>query len=161
MKVLGLDGSTTSSGYALTVDGVPELCGRWKPPSKIKTQREKVRFMGQQAKSLMTFTRPDLVVIEECGRPPKGNVKVMRALVRVEAVFDYEAGILDIDGLLVAVSAVRGILFDDDKMGKETVYARLSEVYPQFDWLDFGKGGDDMSDALAMSLVGPKLRDRR
>lgn len=159
MRVLGLDGSTTKSGFALVVDDVPEACGLWKPPSKLKVQSEKVDFMGDQARAMIAFTRPDLVVIEECG--PQRNANTFRALVRVEAVMAREARQAGCDVLLVMVKAVREVAMGSGKMGKETVYAKLREMYPQFGWKEVDKGGDDMSDALAMGIAGPRLRDRR
>jgi Holliday junction resolvasome RuvABC endonuclease subunit len=159
MRVLGLDGSTTKSGFGLVVDGIPEACGLWKPPSKLKLQEEKIDFMADQARAMIAFTRPDLVVIEECG--PQRNAKVFRALVRVEAVMGREARQAGCDVLLVMVKAVREVAMGDGKMGKETVYEKLCALYPQFDWKEVDKGGDDMSDALAMGIAGPRLRDRR
>lgn len=159
MRVLGLDLSTAKSGYALVVDGVPELCGLWKAPSKLKRQEEKVDFMADQARAFVTFVRPDLVLIEECG--PQRNAKTFRALVRVEATCAREARQLGADVLLVMVKSAREVAMGDGKMGKETVFAKLSALYPQFKWPQVDKGGDDMSDALAMSLAGPRLAERR
>lgn len=159
MLVLGIDASTTKTGYALVRDGVPEACGLWKPPTKLKSQHERIAFMGTNAYAMTLYAKPDLVVVEECG--PQRNAKVFRALVRAEAIVAHEcrkAGAEHV--LLVMVKAVREVAMGDGKMGKETVYAKLSESYSQFEWLPVDKGGDDMSDALAMGLAGPKLLDR-
>lgn len=159
MKTLAFDASTSKTGYAIVVDGVPVLCRVWKPPSKLKRQHEKITALGQFAKALILFEQPDLVVIEECG--PQRNAATFRALVRAEAVVGYESASAGIDTLLVMVKSVREVAMGDGKMGKETVYAKLSEQWPEFDWKPVDKGGDDMSDALAMALAGEKLRDRR
>lgn len=159
MKTLAFDASTSKTGYAIVVDGAPVLCRVWKPPTKLKRQHERITALGQFAKALIMFEQPDLVVIEECG--PTRNSKVFRALVRAEAVVGYEADLAGKDVLLVMVKAVREVAMGDGKMGKETVYAKLSQQWPEFDWKPIDKGGDDMSDALAMALAGEQLRDRR
>lgn len=159
MRVLGIDASSAKCGYALTFDGVPELVSVWKPPSKAKTQLDKLVLWGDQVRALILFAQPDLVVIEECG--PQRNAKTMRSLVRFEAIATYEAVRAGRDVLLVMVKAVREVAMGDGKMGKETVYKKLVERYPQFAWKAFDKGGNDMSDALANALAGPKLADRR
>lgn len=159
MRTLGIDAAISKSGYALTVDGIPQLCGMWKPPSKLKLQSDKLVAWGSFVRAIVLYTTPDLVVIEECG--PQRNAKVFRALVRAECVAAYESRLAGKDVLLVMVKAVREVAMGDGKMGKETVFAKLSEQYSQFEWLPFDKGGNDMSDALAMSLAGEKLMDRR
>jgi Holliday junction resolvasome RuvABC endonuclease subunit len=163
MRVLSLDGSTTKTGFALVVDGVPEACGLWKAPSKLKKQEQKIDFMAAQARSMIAFTQPDVVAIEECG--PQRNAKTFRALVRVEAILSYEARCAGVDTLLVMVKAAREAAMGDGKMGKVTVYEKLKALYPQFAWPendpDGEKGGNDMSDSLAQGLATPKLLDRR
>lgn len=159
MRVLGLDLSTAKSGYGLGTDGGLDLVGLWKPPAKIKTQEAKIDFMTDHAKALMFFERPDIVVIEVCA--PQRNAETFRALVRVEATVSREARQLGLDVLLVRVSAVREAAMGDGKMGKETVYRKIVEQYPQFDWKPIDKGGDDMTDAAAMVIAGPRLADRR
>lgn len=159
MKTLAFDASTTKTGFAIVVDGTPTNVGVWKTPTKHKLQSEKILALGQFAKALVMFEQPDLVVIEECG--PQRNIKVVRALVRAEAVCAYESALAGCDVLLVMVKAVREVAMGNGKMGKETVYAKLSEQYPDFEWAPIAKGGDDMSDALAMALAGERLRERR
>ena len=67
------------------------------------------------------------------------------------------------------VMAVREVAFGDGKTGKVTAYHKMKEAYPQFEWPENDetpgkegeKGGNDMSDALAMAIAGPRLADRR
>lgn len=159
MRVLGLDLSTAKSGWSIGTDQTIESVGLWKPPAKIKSQEEKIDFMTDRARSLMFFERPDLVVIEVCA--PQRNAETFRALVRVEATVSREARMLGIDVLLARVSAVRKVTFNDGDVGKETAYRKITEMFPQFEWKPFGKGGDDMTDAAAMVIAGPRLADRR
>lgn len=162
MRILGIDASTSKTGYALVVDGVPEACGLWKPSSKLKKQHEKIEFMGNQAHQMVLFTQPDLVVIEECG--PQRNAKTFRALVRTEAIVAHECRKAGAPVLLVMVKAAREVGMGDGKMGKITVYEKMKSAHPQFDWPvndpEGEKGGNDMSDALVMGLAGEKLLDR-
>lgn len=159
MRVLGIDPSTVKTGWAVVTDGVPDGIGLIKAPSRLKKQEEKVDYMADNVRGMVAFAQPDLVVIEECG--PQRNAKTFRALVRVEATISREARKLHVPVLLVMVKAVREVAMGDGKMGKETVFAKLSSRYIQFEWLPLDKGGDDQSDALAMAIAGPQLAERK
>lgn len=161
MRVLGLDPSTSKTGWAIVQDGDPVKIGLWKPKAKIKKQGDKLQFIGEQLKAVLPFIAPDLIVIEECGRPPRGNVDIMRKLVRAEAICGYEAWQLGYEPMLVAVTAVRKELTGKGNATKELVYNTLRECYPGLPWMEFDKGGNDQSDALAMALAGPALADRK
>ena len=164
MQVLALDASTSKTGWAVVrfdgsahyhIDGV----GLIKPPSKLKKQNEKLLYLHDAVVSLLTFKSIDMVVIEECG--PQRNAKTFRALVRAEDRCHHAADTLGIETMLVMVKAVREVTFGDGKTGKETAYAKLVERHPEIEWLPIDKGGDDMSDALAMALAAPRLAARR
>lgn len=171
MKVLALDASVTKTGWAVThfagsdgqPDGtgllVPPKVGLIKPPSKLKKQNEKLLHLYKSVEALITFERPEMIVIEECG--PQRNAKVFRALVRAEDRCQHAADMHNIEVMLVMVKAVREVTFGDGKTGKSTAYAKMVERWPDFAWLPEEKGGDDMSDALAMALAAPRLAARR
>jgi Holliday junction resolvasome RuvABC endonuclease subunit len=162
MRVLGIDASTTKTGYALASGGAPEACGLWKPPSKLKQQHERIEWTAAQAHQFVLFTRPDLVVIEECG--PTKNTKTFRALVRAESIVAHECRKAGAQVLLVMVKAAREAALDDGKLGKIHIYEMMKAQYPQYAWPENDpegeKGGNDMSDALVMALGGEKLLSR-
>lgn len=168
MRIVAFDPSTAKTGWALSVDGVVEQCGIFKAPNRLKTQAEKVDFMGASVAAALPFLMPDLVVIEECA--PTKNTKTLRALVRAEAIVAHYSRLYGADVVLTTgPSASRSIVFEEPKVGKVTAYFKIKAAYPQFDWPENDeapgregeKGGNDMSDAIVMALAGPQLANRR
>lgn len=158
MRVLGLDPSSSKSGIALVVDGVPELLDVWKGKTN-DSQMTKLIQWADQVRAVLTFARPDLVVIEECG--PHRNPQTFRALVRFEAVASYEVKRAGMILILHKVSEARKIVMGKGNAPKEEVFREMKRRYPDFEWRHVDKGGDDQSDALAMALAGPQLAERR
>lgn len=159
MRVLGLDPSSSKSGWCLVLDGVPEKLGVWKPPPRLKSQPDKLVAWGKFVRSLLVFTRPDMVVIEECA--PHRNPQTFRALVRFENVATYETKLAGRIVLLHRVSEARAIVVEKGNAKKEDVFYEMKRRYPDFEWCAIDKGGDDQSDALVMALAAPSLAERR
>lgn len=159
MRVLGLDPSSSKSGFAIVEDGYPVAIGLWKPTSREKSLSEKLISWGNFAKALILFSDIDMVAIEECG--PQRNPVVFRALVRFEAVATYETARAGKILLLHKVSEARKIAVGKGNAPKADVFYEMKRRYPQFDWPHIDKGGDDQSDALAMALAAPRLAERR
>jgi crossover junction endodeoxyribonuclease RuvC len=84
-KVLGLDVSSASTGYAVVSDGYLDFdsLGTIQPPTKLM-MGEKLMYFEKALKRLLKKHRPDVVVVEEVFRGP--NAKTFRVLAMFKGV---------------------------------------------------------------------------
>jgi len=151
MKVLGLDVSTVSTGWAVLTDG-PTL-GEYglipfeanTPEHKVSEKRKLVVFR-EVVKGLITKFSPDIVIIEDTyvQFDPSVTKKLSRfAGVAIEGIASVN---MDLTIVLLTTQSIRAALFPKQKMDKKAVRAKMIERYN----LD-PKTKDDITDAIASS----------
>lgn len=150
--VLGLDVSSTSTGYAVVKNGrwlkANGCFGMIKPPKS--DLAEKLFYFRSQLLSIIERHKPDLVVIEDvfAGR----NIGTTKLLSRFSGVaLEASYSITSKEPLIVETTKVRKAF---ELPGKEEAFSYVKSRY-KLDW-EF-KTMNDVSDALLLALYGNKL----
>ena len=161
MRILGLDPASTKSGYCVCEDGEPiaSQTGVWKPKKADAHQLVRLVEWGDFVRSLLTYGDIDIVCVEECA--PQRNAMTFRALVRFEAVASYETKRAGKILIVHRVSEARKIIMGAGNAKKEDVFHAMKDKYPEIAWPAIDKGGDDISDSIAMAQAAPQLAERR
>jgi Holliday junction resolvasome RuvABC endonuclease subunit len=153
MRILAFDISSTSTGYALIIDGYvsKKLVGVIGPPKK--TFGEKLDFFAKQVKKLIKKHKPDHIVCEDIFKGP--SVLVFKILAGFRGVFFQK--VFETTGqepMSIMASSARSLLMI--KNTKEDAFDVINVEYR----LDYVLEKDnDKTDAIVLGLAATKIQE--
>lgn len=158
MRVLGVDGSSSSAGFARAVDDELVHVDIWKPAKHGSKNDHLLSFFAAVGLEMDIF-KPDLVGYEEV--KSARNMNTVRILARWEAAVIIQARKRRIIVQNVNVKQARKIVVDDGAAEKSDILDNLRKRYPDLRWRPINSGGGDQADAGVVALATPDLLERR
>lgn len=159
MRVLGVDGSSSSAGFAQAVG--EQLVGLdiWKPDKRGGSKNDHLLSFFVQVGLAMDVFKPDAVGYEEV--KSARNMNTVRILARWEAAVIIQARKRRIIVQPINVKSARKIVVGDGAADKADVLVHLRKRYPDLRWLPINSGGGDQADAGVVALATPDELERR
>ena len=146
VRVLGLDASLRSTGYAYTQNGT--LVSGVIEPGKL-TQSWRLCYIRNQLSKLLQKASPSLVVLEDyamgAGGRNNNNVFKMGELGGVIKLYLWESGV---DVLLVAPTTMKSVIALSGRADKKDISRALASRF------DINVTQHDEADAVGLMLVG-------
>jgi crossover junction endodeoxyribonuclease RuvC len=158
VRVLGVDGSSSSAGFARAVGGELVDVDIWKP-AKQGSKNDHLFSFFVAVGVAMDFFRPDAVGYEEV--KSARNMNTVRILARWEGAVIIQARKRGIVVQPANVKEARKIVVGDGAAEKKDVLAILRKRYPDLRWRPINSGGGDQADAGVVALATPDLLERR
>lgn len=158
MKVLGVDGSSTSAGFARAVDDELIKVDIWKPAKHGSKNDHLLSWFAAVGLEMDVF-KPDVVGYEQV--QSTRNMNTVRILARWEAAVIIQARKRRIVVQPVNVKSARKIVVGDGAADKDAVLDHLRKRYSGLSWRPINSGGGDQADAGVVALATPDLLERR
>lgn len=163
MKVLGIDPSSTLTGFALVEDG--ELLKTWvweKNKSKSDAWNLSNYYDELYFKLHNVFGIGEPIAPMACVEFLKvtknaGTVRKLSHYQAASVLACKRAGLVVIEA---AVSSARKEALGKGNLSKEECFKRIKKLFPGHTFLRADKGGMDESDAIVLALAGPGLAER-
>lgn len=162
MRVLGIDPSSSSSGFSYVVDDQLRRKAVWTPPKKATRPAALVDYedcLGEWIDSLGSTV--DLGVVEELA--VMRGAKVVRALAHFEGSSYVVLERRRIPILTVRAGKARNLVLGIPvTSSKEDTFIAVCEQYPDIRWSRKDRGGLDEADSFVLAKAGPLvLREQR
>lgn len=168
MRVVGVDPSSSSTGFTYVVDGELKAKAVWTPPKKTTPRPAALvdyedsfdGWIGRIIDHLEPGQSIDLAVVEELGMT-RGH-KTVRALSHFEAATYIVLERRRIPIMLIKAGKARNtVLGIPVTATKDEALAAVREQFPQIRWSPVNHGGPDEADAFVLAMAGPEvLRER-
>lgn len=148
MRVLGVDPSSSTTGFSLLAEGELHWLSTWSSPEKANITQGLTSFR-EHLDQLGSLLRPDVVAVERLS--VSWNLNTVRRICYVEGLALHWAAVSGCKIVHVNVSKARaGVFPGRGKLSKEQVY-KIVTAEVEWLWSGYKDGGGDQVDAYVLA----------